>query len=154
MRRSRPRRRGFIDFQTITLGDYIILAAAILSTVSLFLPWVSLSVPRSHTEWAFTYSVVASTVVIVFFLASLFLILYPAIADEMGLPPLPFSTPLIFLTMGAILWLIFTYELGKYECAIQCVGASRNFGVLIAWVASLVFLIGSVIKWGSRPSRR
>ncbi|GAC1442945.1 MAG: hypothetical protein NVSMB52_00730 [Chloroflexota bacterium] len=154
MRRVRPQRSGFIDLELITIGDYIVLAAAILTGISLFLPWVSLSQPRTHSEWAFTYSEIAAVVVIVFFLASVFLILYPAVASAFGVPPLPFATPLLFLAMGSLLLLIFTFQLGKYDCSIQCVGASRSIGVWVAWVASVFFIIGSIIKWGSRTTVR
>jgi hypothetical protein len=91
-------------------------------------------------------------VVIVFFLATLFLVIYPTVAAEFGLPPLPFSTPLFFLTMGSILLLMFTYELGKYAC-IECQGVSRGFGIWVAWISSFVYILGAIIKWGSRPVR-
>src|SRR5919205_2161315 len=116
MRSVRSRRRGFIDLRHITIGDWILVVAALLAVASLFMPWFISSIPRSHGEWAFTYSEVASVVVIVFFLATLFLVIYPALSPELGLPPLPFATPLIFFTMGAILILLFTYQLGKYAC--------------------------------------
>ncbi|HEX6506381.1 MAG TPA: hypothetical protein VF221_02005 [Chloroflexota bacterium] len=152
MRSARARRRGFIDVRRITIGDYIVLAASALTVISLFLPWFTSSVPSSHGEWAFTYSEVASVVVIVFFLATLFLVVYPAVASEMGLPPLPFSTPLIYLTMGAILLLMFVYELGKYAC-IECQGVSRGFGIWLALFSACVYIVGAVVRWGSRPTR-
>jgi hypothetical protein len=153
MRRGRPRSRGFIDLRRITLGDYMVLAASLLTVVSLFLPWFVSSVPRTHGEWAFTYSEAASVVVIVFFLATLFLVLYPAIATEMGLSPLPFSTPIVYMTLGAVLLLLFVYELGKYAC-FQCQGVSRGFGIWLALISAVIYLIGAVIRWGTRPSRQ
>ncbi len=60
-----------------SIGDYIVLVASVLTLVSLFLPWFTSSVPRPHSEWAFTYSEVASVVVIVFFLATVFLVVVP-----------------------------------------------------------------------------
>lgn len=153
MRSVRPRRRGFIDLRRITIGDYMVLVAGLLTVISLFLPWFISSVPRTHGEWAFTYSEAASVLVIVFFLATLFLVLYPAIASEMGLPPLPFSTPVVYITLGAVLLLIFVYELGKYAC-FQCQGASRGFGIWLALISSVMYLIGAVIRWGSRPTRQ
>ena len=149
MRSVRPRRRGFLDMRRITIGDYIVLVSALLTVVSLFLPWFTS--PGTHDQWAFTYSEVAAVVVIVFFLATLFLVIYPALSGELNLPPLPFSTPLVFLTMGSVLLLLFMYELGKYDC-IQCTGISRGIGVWVALIASLVFIIGAIIKWGSRPN--
>ena len=155
MRRVRARRSGFIDLRGILIGDYIVLFASLLTLVSLFLPWFVSSIPpaAAHNQNAFTYSPVASTVVIVFFLVTLFLVIYPALSPDLGLPPLPFSTPLVFLTLGAVLLLVFTYELGKYAC-IQCLGVGRGYGVWLGLVAAGVYVIGAVIKWGSRPVRR
>lgn len=153
MRSVRPRRRGFIDLRRITIGDYMVLVAGLLTVVSLFLPWFVSSVPRTHGEWAFTYSEAASVVVIVFFLATVFLVLYPAIATELRLSPLPFSTPIVYMTLGAVLLLLFVYELGKYAC-FQCQGVSRGFGIWLALISAVMYLIGAVIRWGTRPTRQ
>jgi hypothetical protein len=153
MRSVRSRRRGFMDLRRITIGDWILVVAALLAVASLFMPWFISSIPRSHGEWAFTYSEVASVVVIVFFLATLFLVIYPALSPELGLPPLPFATPLIFFSMGAILILLFTYQLGKYAC-ILCSTISQGFGVWVGLISAVVYEIGAIIKWGSRPLRR
>jgi len=152
VRNVRARRRSFLELQRITLGDWIVLLAGALTVASLFFPWFVSSV-ASSTQWAFTYSEVFSVVVIVFFLATLFLVIYPALSPDLGLPPLPFSTPVIFLTMGSILLLSYMYQLGKYAC-IACSGTSRGFGLWLGLIASFVFIVGSAIKWGSRPSRR
>lgn len=153
MHRVRTRRRGIIDLHRIAIGDYVILAAAILILVSLFLPWFV--VPGARSQWAFTYSELAAIVVIVFFLATLFLVIYPALSPDLQLPLLPFATPLVFFFLGSVLLLLFTYELGKYDCVLcQAGGASRGFGVWIGWIASFAFIFGAVIKWGSRPTQR
>ena len=154
MRTVRSRMRPLLDLRQIAIGDYIILVSSLLTLVSLFLPWFRTSITHPHDEWAFTYSEVASIVVILFFLLTLFLVIYPAISPETGAPPLPFATPPVFLIIGAVLLLLFTYELGKYAC-IQCApGTSRGIGVYVAFIAALVYLVGAVIKWGSRPVRR
>lgn len=153
MRSVRVRRRAFFDLRRITIGDWIVLVAALLTLASLFMTWFTTSVPRAHGEWAFTYSEVACVVVIVIFLATLFLVIYPGLSPDVGLPPLPFSTPLIFVTMGTILVLVFDYELGKYAC-ISCQNVSRGYGVWIGFIASCVYVLGAVIKWGSRPPKR
>lgn len=153
MRRVRPQRRGVIDLHHIAIGDYVVLFSALLATVSLFLPWFVNNTVGQHNQWAFTYSEVAAVVVIVFFLATLFLVIYPALSSDLRLPVLPFSTPVIFLTMGAILLLLFTYELGKYAC-IECLGSSRGFGVWVAWLSAFAFIIGAIVKWGSKPGAR
>lgn len=154
MRRTRTRRRSFIELHRITIGDYVILASAVVATISLFLPWLVNNAPGAHDEWAFTYSELAAVIVIVFFLATLFLVIYPSLSPELRLPALPVSTPLIFLTMGGLMLLLFTYELGKYDC-IECQGlVSRGLGVWIGLIAAFLFIIGAVIKWGSRPSAR
>jgi hypothetical protein len=152
MRSVRVRRRSFLDLRRITIGDWIVLAASGLTVISLFLPWFGTSTPRPHDEWAFTYSEVASAVAIVFFLATLFLVLYPALSQDLGLAPLPFSPPPMFFIMGAILLLVFTYELGKYAC-IEC-PVSREYGVWVGLIAAAVYLLGAIIRWGSRPPRR
>lgn len=152
MRSVRRRRRTFIDLRRITIGDWIVLASSTMTVASLFMTWFVSNVPGSHSQWAFTYSEVACVVVIVFFLATLFLVIYPALSPDLGLPPLPFSTPLIFLTMGSILLLLFFYELGKYAC-IQCQGVSRGFGIYVGLFASAVYILGAVIRWGSRPAQ-
>lgn len=153
MRRVRPQRRSFIDLQRIALGDYIVLASGLLTFVSLFLPWIVLTGPPSHSEWAFKYSQIAAVMVMVFFLATIFLVVYPALSPDLGLPPMPFSTPVVFLTMGAILLLLFSFELGKYDC-ILCVGESRGLGLWLAFIAAAVFIFGSIVKWGSRVGSR
>src|SRR5947209_7259333 len=154
MRSARPRRGNVMDLRRITIGDYIVLVAGLLTVVSLFMTWFVSNVPGAHDQWAFTYSEVASVVVIVFFLATLFLVIYPAVSREAGLPPLPFATPLVFLTMGSILLLLFTFELGKYDC-IQCQvgGVGRGFGIWVAFVSAWAYLVGAIVKWGSRPTR-
>lgn len=155
MRTVRSRRHRFIDLRRIMIGDYIVLLASLFTLISLFMPWFMTTVPGSHDQWAFTYSEVASVVVIVFFLASLFLVIYPAVSAEAGLPPLPFATPLIFLTMGSVLLLLFMYELGRYDC-IQCQvgGVGRGFGIWVGLIASLIYLMGAIVRWGSRPVRQ
>ncbi|MGI8826115.1 MAG: hypothetical protein ACR2JC_10815 [Chloroflexota bacterium] len=153
MRSVRSRRTSFLDFRRIFIGDYVVLFASVMTVVSLFLPWFVSSIGPTKTETAFAYSLVCSTVVIIFFLATLFLVLYPALSSDFGLPPLPFSTPIVFLTLGGILLLLFTFELGKYDC-ISCTTTSRGYGVWLALVAAGVYLVGAVIKWGSRPLRR
>lgn len=154
MRRTRARRRSFLDLSQIQIGDYIILISAALAVVSLFLPWLVTNTPGSHNEWAFTYSDIAAVIVIVFFLATLFLVVYPALSPDLNLPLLPISTPLLFFLMGGIMLVISVFELGKYDC-IECQGlVSRGFGVYVLIIASILYLIGAVIKWGSRPSAR
>ena len=153
MQSVRARRRRAVDLRRVTLGDYIVLAASTLTLVSLFLPWFVSSLPHSHDEWAFTYSEVAAVIVIVFFLITLFLVIYPAVSPELGLPPLPFSPPLIFFVMGTILVLTFTYQLGKYAC-IVCTTVTRGYGIWIGIIASAVYILGAVIRWGSRPVQR
>jgi hypothetical protein len=54
--------------------------------------------------------------------------------------------------MGAILLLMFMFEFGKYSC-ILCQGVSRGFGIYVGLIASVVFIIGAIIRWGSRPTR-
>jgi len=153
MRGARVRRRSFVDLRHIMIGDWVVFVAGLMTLVSLFLPWFNTSVPRPHGEWAFTYSEVASVIVIVFFLATVFLILYPAFSPELGLPAFPFSTPLVFVTMGTILLLVFDYQLGKYAC-ISCQTVNRGYGVWIGFIAAFVYILGAIIKWGSRPPRR
>lgn len=153
MRSVRVRRRSYIDLRRVSIGDWIMVAACLLAVISLFLPWFVTSIPRQHNEWAFTYSEIASLIVIICFLATLFLVVYPAIAPEFGLAPLPFSPPLIFFFMGTLLLLIFTYQAGKYAC-IVCTTGSRGYGVWIGLIASAVYILGAIIRWGSRPARR
>lgn len=153
MRSVRVRRRGFMDLRRITIGDWIILVSSLMAVISLFMTWFTSSLPRPHGEWAFTYSEWAAVVVILFFLVTVFLVFYPALSPDLGLPPLPFSPPLIFFTMGAILVLVFTYQLGKYAC-IQCTTVSRGFGVWVGLIATFVYILGAVIRWGSRPVNR
>lgn len=152
MRTVRSRQRGFIDARRITLGDYIVLAAGLVTVISLFLPWFVSSIPGAHSEWAFTYSDAVSVVVIVFFLATLFLVLYPALAGPSGFPPLPFAPPLVYLCIGIVLVLMFDYELGKYACNL-CQGTSRGFGIILGMTASIAYIVGAIIRWSSRPTR-
>ncbi|HZU13142.1 MAG TPA: hypothetical protein VFB58_09920 [Chloroflexota bacterium] len=152
MGRARPRRRGF-ELRRITLGDWVVLVSSLLTLVSLFLPWFVTNVQGAHDQWAFTYSEVYSVIVIVIFLATIFLVLYPVAALEFGLSPLPFSSPLLYFLLGIILLLLSVFEVGKYAC-IQCQGVVGGFGVYVAVFASLTYILGAVIRWGSRPRRR
>jgi hypothetical protein len=152
MRSVRSRRTGFFDARRIMLGDYVVLASSLITLISLFLPWFASSTYGVRSQWAFTYSEIACVVVIVFFLATLFLVIYPAIAGGSGLPPLPFAPPLIYLCLGIILLLMFDFQLGKYSC-IQCQGTGRGFGIWLGLIASMAYIIGAVIRWSSRPAR-
>ena len=42
------------------------------------------------------------------------------------------------------------YEFGKYAC-FQCQGVSRGFGIWLALISAVIYLVGAVIRWGSRP---
>lgn len=153
MRNTRARRRSFLQLGRVTIGDWIVLVAACLTAISLFLPWFVSNVPGSSTQSAFAYSELFSVVVLVFFLATLALVIYPALSPDLGLPPLPFSTPVIFVFMGLVLLLMYFFEFGKYSC-ITCQGVSHGFGIYLGLIASFVYLAGAIIKWGSRPTRR
>lgn len=153
MRRARPRRRPGFELRRITLGDWVVLVSSVLILVSLFLPWFVSNVPGAHSQWAFTYSPVFAAVVIVVFLATLFLVVYPIAAAEFGLALLPFSAPLLYFVMGIGLLLLSIFQLGKYNC-LQCQGVVAGFGLYVAVFASLAYIIGAVIRWASRPRRR
>lgn len=152
MRRVPTRRRAFIDLRRITLGDYVVLASSFLTFISLFLPWWSTNIAGSHSQWAFTYSPWTSIIVIVLFMTVIFLIVYPALSSDIHRPPLPFATPVVFLGMGSLLLLMYTYELGKYAC-IDC-ASTRGWGIWLGWIASFVFILGAIVRWGSRPAAR
>jgi len=149
MRTARNRRRGFVNLHQVTVGDWIVLFASLMAVVSLFLTWYQAETPGAKGQWAFSFSPWTSIIVILFFLVTLFLTLYPAMHDEFGLPPLPFASPLIFMTIASLLLLIFAYELGKYGC-VDCTRVTRGFGVWVGFIAAFVYLVGAVIKWGSR----
>ena len=153
MRNVRSRRRAFLDLRRITIGDWIVLVAGLLTAVSLFLQWFVSNLPQTAPQNAFAYSPDFCVVVLVFFLATLGLVIYPALSPDLRLPPLPFSTPVVFVGMGLILLLMFFFELGKYSC-ITCQGTSHGFGIYVGLIASFVYVVGSVIKWGSRPTKR
>lgn len=154
MRNVRVRRRGgVIDLHRITIGDWFVLFAGLFTVIALFLPWFHSNLAGGHDQNAFAYSEVAAVVVIVFFLATLYLVVYPALSADVGLPPLPFQTPMLFLAMGTILLLIFTYEAGRYGCVL-CQGTSRGIGVWVALTAAVLYVLGAIVKWGSRPTPR
>lgn len=153
MRSVRAQRRSFFDLRRIPLGDWIVLFAGVFAVASLFMPWFMSSLPTQNGQWAFSYSEVASLVVIASFLVTLFMVIYPVLAGELGLRPLPFSVPLVYFGLGFLLLLLFVYELGKYAC-IQCQGVSRGYGVWVGFFAAFIYLFGAVIRWGSQPQRR
>ena len=62
MRSARPRRGPIMDLRRITIGDYIVLVASLLTVISLFMTWFVSNVPGTHNQWAFTYSEVAAVV--------------------------------------------------------------------------------------------
>jgi hypothetical protein len=54
--------------------------------------------------------------------------------------------------MGTILLLMYFFEYGKYSC-ITCQGVTHGFGIYVGLIASVVYIVGAVIKWGSRQTR-
>lgn len=154
MRTIRPRQRGFFDARRVTLGDYIVLAAALVTFISLFLPWYVSNIPGTGDVWAFTYSEAASVAVIVLFLATVILALYPAVTGNTRLPPLPFSSPPVYLCIGIVLVLLFDYQLGKYTGIPPTgTGSTRGFGIWLGLIASLAYIVGAIIRWSTRPVR-
>ena len=55
--------------------------------------------------------------------------------------------------LGIVLLLMFFFQFGKYSC-ITCQGVSHGFGIYLGLIAAFVYVAGSVIKWGSRPTKR
>ena len=61
--------------------------------------------------------------------------------------------PTIIILSVIVLLLMFFFQFGKYSC-ITCQGVSHGFGIYLGLIAAFVYVAGSVIKWGSRPTKR
>lgn len=147
-RPTRDVRRRSLNLNRLGAGDYIMLLVCIVMFFALTLNiWVSNESVNSleHSAWYFT-------VELVLLLLTLVLVVYPVLESELSLPALPFATPPILLATGFLILLTTTYELGRYD-GVEQVNLSAGIGMWLAFICSIVYLIGAVIKWASRERR-
>ncbi len=131
----------------IGAGDFGILIASVLLFVALIPNWWA----SGQSFNAVKYSVVYFVIVLVLILVTIGLILYPLMESEAGIRALPFATPPLFLSIGFLLLLITTFELGRYDGVGSAFRA--GFGLWLAEICCVVYLIAGLVKWGSRERR-
>jgi hypothetical protein len=132
-------------------GDIVVVGASILLFVALIANWFASDHVGSVN--AIKYSGLYFVVALIIILISLALIVWPALHDQGALPALPFAVEPVILGIGALLVLLATYEVGRYT-AVTMPGAAgvvtAGFGVGLAFVCSWLYLVGALVKWGSR----
>jgi magnesium-transporting ATPase (P-type) len=129
-------------------GDYLMLLVSILLFLALTLNiWIRNESVNSleHSGWYFI-------IMLVLILLTLVLVVYPVLETELSLPPLPFATPPVLLATGFLILLTTTYELGRYN-GVGAVTVSAGIGLWLAFICSIVYLLGALIKWAGRERR-
>jgi magnesium-transporting ATPase (P-type) len=142
---TRATRRHTIDLRQLALGDYIILVASVILFFALLLNWWA----SGQNVNAFQHSWLYAVITLVFLLITIVLVTYPLFQPEFRLPPLPVATPPLLLILAFLILLSVVYELGRYV-GVDNVGIAPGFGLWLAFIASLVYLLGALIKWGAR----
>jgi len=147
-RPTRDVRRRALNVAHLDAGDWLILFASVLLFIALIVNWWVRG-GSVNSAWR---SEVYFVVMLLMILATIVLVAYPMLEAEMGTRPLPFATPPILILIGLVIFLSTLYELGRYEGVAQPT-ISPGFGVFLALICSALYLVGALIKWGSRERR-
>lgn len=143
-RPTRDVRRRSLNIGNLSAGDYVLLVVSFVLFLALILNWWVSGASVNAVKFSQFYFVI----VLILILVTLGLIVYPLLEAEANLRPLPFATAPLLLAIGFLLLLMTTYELGRYNG----IGSTVNpgFGLWLAFVCSWLYLLGALIKWGSR----
>lgn len=147
-RRTREPRRAALNIAELNAGDFVMLAACGVLFLALILNWWV----GGDTDNAVWKSSGYFILMLLLILATVVLAIYPLLQSESSLPRLPFATPPMFIAIGFVIFLSTLYEFGRYTGVLQHT-VSPGFGIYLALVCGLLYLVGALIKWGSRERR-
>ena len=147
-RPTRDMRRPTINVGDLNSGDWIVLGASLLLFIAIIANWW-VSGGSDNAAWK---SGIYFILMLLMILATIFLAFYPTVRSEFNLPQLPWATPPLFILIGFIIFLATLYELGRYTGVAQAT-VSPGFGIYLALICSLLYLMGALVKWGSRERR-
>lgn len=147
-RPTRDVRRRSVGLGHLAAGDFIVLLVSLLLFFALIINWWVSNASLNAVKYSQLYFVI----VLILILATVGLVMYPILESEANLRPLPFATPTILLAIGFLILLMTTYELGRYE-GVGLGNVGPGFGLWLAFVCSWLYLLGALVKWGSRQRR-
>jgi hypothetical protein len=147
-RPTRDARRRLISVGSLDSGDWIMLGASLLLFIALIANWWD----GDASENAVWHSGIYFAVMLIMILATVILALYPSLQSEMSLRNLPVALPPLFILIGFVIFLGTLYELGRFTGVAQS-DVSPGFGIYLALICSVIYLIGSLVKWGNRERR-
>jgi len=147
-RPTRDIRRRALNVGDLNSGDWIMLGASTLLFIALIANWW-VAGDSVNAAWRSGLYFILMLLVI---LATVVLAMWPLLRMESRLPALPFATPPVFIMIGFIIFLATIYELGRYTGVLHTT-VSPGFGIYLAMICSVIYLIGALVKWGSRERR-
>jgi magnesium-transporting ATPase (P-type) len=147
-RPTRDVRRSTLNVARLESGDWIILGSSVLLFIALIVNWWVSGGSFNSVHWSKLYFLG----MLILILATIVLTAYPMLEAESGFRPLPFAIPPVFLLIGFIMFLATIYEFGRYQ-GVQQPTVSPGFGLYLALVCCTLYLVGALIKWGSRERR-
>lgn len=145
-RPTRDVRRRTFNIGQLGSGDWVLFAATFALFIALIVNWWT---GGSGAVNSVRFSEIYFVAMLILILATIALITYPVIQSEVNLRPLPFATPPIMILIGLIIFCATVYECGRYQGVAQTT-VSPGFGIYLALICAVVYLVGALIKWGSR----
>lgn len=147
-RPTRDSRRRALNVAQIGSGDWIMLGASLLLFIALIANWW-VGAGGENAAWK---SGAYFVLMLILILATIVLAIYPSLQTEMKLPTLPFASPPVFILLGFVIFLTTLYELGRFTGVAQST-VSPGFGIYLALICALLYLVGALVKWGNRERR-
>jgi hypothetical protein len=147
-RPTRDARRRTLNIARIESGDWIVLGASVILFIALINNWWVGNGNLNSVHYSELYFVL----MLLLILLTVFLVAYPMLQAEAGLSRLPFALPPIFLLIGLAMIFATVYEFGRYQGVVQPT-VSPGFGLYLALVCCVIYLVGGLVKWGSRERR-
>ena len=147
-RPTRDTRRRALSVADLTSGDWIMLGASLLLFIALIANWWDGTAPENSVWRSGIYFII----MLILILATIALAIYPLLQSEMKLPELPVATPPVFIAIGFVIFLYTLYELGRFQGVAQPT-VSAGFGIYLALICGLLYLVGALVKWGGRERR-
>jgi len=144
-RPTRETRRRALNVGDLGSGDWIMLGACLLLFIALIANWWDGDAPE-NAVWK---SGIYFTIMLILILLTVVLALYPLLRTEVKLPDLPVATPPVFILIGFVIFLFTLFELGRFE-GVHQLDVSPGFGLYLALICGAIYLVGALVKWGSR----
>lgn len=147
-RPTRDMKRSAINVSDLGSGDWIVLGASILLFIALIGNWW-VGGGSLNAAWR---SQIYFFVMLLLILGTIGLVMYPLLLPESGSSTPKFALAPVFIAIGFVIFLATLYELGRYTGIAQPT-VSPGFGIYLALISSLLYLMGALVKWGSRERR-